>query len=78
MSKALKCDRCGTLYEIYGSGRKGFNSVAIISKDNFGTYDEVEKYDLCPECMKEVLKIMNEKKEKRTNDKRRACDRKEI
>lgn len=78
MSKALKCDRCGTLYEIYGSVRKGFNSVAIISKDQLGTYDAVEKYDLCPECMKEVLKIMNEKKEKKPNDKRRACDRKEI
>ena len=36
MSKALKCDRCGTLYELYGSGRKGFNSVAIISKTNLG------------------------------------------
>lgn len=63
MSKALKCDRCGTLYELYGSGRKGFNSVAIISKDQLGTYDAVEKYDLCPECMKEVLKIMNKKGE---------------
>lgn len=63
MSKALKCDRCGTLYEIYGSGRKGFNSVAIISKNQLGTNDAVEKYDLCPECMKEVLKIMNKKGE---------------
>lgn len=80
MSKALRCDKCGTFYEPYGAGRKGFNSVSITAKNQLGTYDAVKIYDLCPECMEELLDSMNmnEKGEKKTNDERRACDREPV
>jgi len=53
---AKKCDRCGNYYE-----RKGFNNGdLIITKYNFLSPDE--QYDLCDNCLCELKKFMEGKK----------------
>lgn len=70
MSKALKCDRCGTFYEPYGkkqsNGSKATRIEFCVETYGYGSYNTIE-YDLCQKCMKELLDSMNldEKGEKR-------------
>ena len=51
MSNALKCDRCGKLYEMYGG-------IQLVKHGNSYCRFEVagncgyQKYDLCEDCMK--------------------------
>lgn len=70
MSKALKCDRCGTFYEPYvkkqSNGSKATCIEFLVETYGCESYNTIE-YDLCQKCMKELLDSMNldEKGEKR-------------
>ena len=69
--RAMKCDRCGKLYEAYG-GEKMFkdrgcaNAFILIDRDLDGERWNKDSYDLCPECMEELqgFLAMVERKEK--------------
>ena len=57
MAQAMKCDRCGKLYEYYeGSdtfmNTKKANAVILIDKDLKQKYWSRKTYDLCPDCMR--------------------------
>ena len=56
MAMAMKCDRCGKLYEYYEGIREFNNSekangVLFIDREN-NKYCKRKSYDLCPDCMK--------------------------
>lgn len=70
MSKAYKCDRCGTLYESYD---RNLNPIKDHSEDYVleikkkGQYSNAHDkcFDLCPKCYKEfadfvLLKVESE------------------
>ena len=59
--KALKCDRCGNLYETYSEIEKPF----YITTSPFMSHCTL---DLCPECNKELKYWFAEKKIKRLKD----------
>lgn len=64
--RAKKCDRCGKLFEHY-DGAKEFkhteraNAILLIDRDLDNTYRSRKSYDLCPECMKIIEELLNEK-----------------
>lgn len=55
--RAMKCDRCGKLYEHY-DGSETFektekaNAVFLIDRDLDKKHWPRKTYDLCPECMR--------------------------
>lgn len=56
--QALKCDRCGRLYEHY-NGRKAFpksqsNSIELRDTDIERKYWQRDRFDLCSSCMMEL------------------------
>lgn len=58
MAKALKCDRCGKLYEHYEGIRvqdKGVHYVSLTLNSD-GCWGR--KFDLCPECMTKLVEFM--------------------
>lgn len=61
--KAMKCDVCGKLYEIY-NGEKVFskttkaNTIAFINKTSNGGSWTNDKKDLCPVCMMAVIDLL--------------------
>lgn len=64
--RAKKCDRCGKLFEHY-DGAKEFkhteraNAILFIDRDLDNKYWHRKSYDLCPECMKMIEELLNEK-----------------
>lgn len=64
--RAKKCDRCGKLFEHY-DGAKEFkhteraNAILLIDRDLDNKYWPRKSYDLCPECMKIIAELLNEK-----------------
>lgn len=50
--KAKKCDRCHKFYDIY----EGEN-ILLTGETDSTEYDYVEarRWDLCPDCMKDIL-----------------------
>ena len=61
MSIARKCDRCGKLYEDYDGcevqeGGHRYNKLELLR----GWNDACKTYDLCPECMKSLIKWIKE------------------
>lgn len=64
--RAKKCDRCGKLFEHY-DGAKEFkhteraNAILLIDRDLDNRYCYRKSYDLCPECMKMIEELINEK-----------------
>ena len=64
--RAKKCDRCGKLFEHY-DGAKEFkhteraNAILLIDRDLDNKYWSRKSYDLCPECMKMIEELLNEK-----------------
>ena len=64
--RAKKCDRCGKLFEHY-DGSKEFkqteraNAILLIDRDLDNKYWSRKSYDLCPECMKMIEELLNEK-----------------
>lgn len=57
MASALKCDRCGRLYEHYQGVEivEGGNKYHAITLEN--RYDH-KWYDLCPECMGKLIEFI--------------------
>lgn len=61
--RAMKCDRCGRLYEHY-NGCKTFrngmksNGLFLIDRDLDGRYFTRKDYDLCPDCVNELEKFI--------------------
>ena len=67
MALAMKCDRCGKLYEHYGNTNVAdkANAIKLIYQDE-SCKQWVEEYmDLCPECLFQLIVwIDNVEKEK--------------
>lgn len=63
---AKKCDRCGKLYEHY-DGSKNFkkngkaNGLILIDRDLDKRYWSRNEYDLCPECMSQLVSFLSQK-----------------
>ena len=58
----LECDRCGKFYEFYEGDKifKDFekaNAIWFVDFDLKRDYYVRKTYDLCPECMKKLVKI---------------------
>ena len=58
MSKANKCDRCGTFYE---HNREVYLHKHYMYKDNHPCGDT--RIDLCPNCQAELEKWLGERKD---------------
>lgn len=60
MSNALKCDRCGKLYEAYVG-------VQLVERGNsyhsftISGHGRIKSYDLCEECMSSLIDWIKEK-----------------
>lgn len=58
----IQCDRCGMFYEYY-EGSKTFkdtekaNAVWFVDIDLERDYYDRQCYDLCPDCMKKLIKF---------------------
>lgn len=63
MARAMKCDRCGKLYEYY-AGYKEFknsekaNGFLLIDRDADFSYWSRRSYDLCQDCMRKLIKFI--------------------
>ncbi|MBR3117683.1 MAG: hypothetical protein IKF29_00435 [Oceanobacillus sp.] len=73
MSNAKKCDRCGKLYEFYKGVKlnpKGNSYVCVdfIYGGNCGGLGGGKRFDLCKECMTDLVKWMNDGKEGADNE----------
>ena len=63
MARALKCDRCGKLYEHYDGIKlndKGMHYQGV-SLDSNGCWSK--SFDLCPECMTKLVEFIKAEKE---------------
>lgn len=68
MARAMKCDICGKLYEMYNVSQRDtepnmltFRKSTGIPNDSYPT----KSYDLCPECMHDLqdfIKILGARK----------------
>ena len=54
MSNALKCDRCGKLYEKYGGIREFETGNSFCRFDIAGNWG-YKTYDLCEDCMSSLI-----------------------
>lgn len=71
---ARKCDKCGKLYEYYifteeieGKEVK-VNAISLANFNIRGDYCDSSYYDLCPDCMKELISFLNNKGTADNND----------
>ena len=64
MANAMKCDRCGKLYESYNTKKdnKNINGFIPVNLDVDRKYYSHGVTDLCPDCMKEFQNWMKEVK----------------
>lgn len=61
MALAKKCDRCGKLHEHYptSNANSQYNALRLIQKNITGSIiNGNTEYDLCPECMEELLEFI--------------------
>ena len=63
---AKKCDRCNKFYDAYTPDGDTYRSNMLIFAEDimdrgFPSYCEHRQFELCPECMKDAIKFMNEK-----------------
>lgn len=65
MANAMKCDRCGKLYESYNTKKdnKNINGFIPVNLDVDRKYYSHGVTDLCPDCMKEFQNWMEEVKQ---------------
>lgn len=59
MSKALKCDRCGKLYEMYHGipltpEGNAYHALTLIDQNYARRH-----FDMCPECMQQIIYFLN-------------------
>ena len=64
--RAMKCDRCGKFYEHYAGSKTFFettkaNGIILIDMDLGRNCYNRKTYDLCPECMREFKKFLENK-----------------
>ena len=62
--RANKCDRCGKFYDPYTPNKGdmfGSNMLIFGEDDLTASYYEIRTFELCPDCMKEAVKFMQEK-----------------
>ena len=61
MSRARKCDRCGSLYEFYEGTKttERANAVELIDRDMDNSSWSRKIYDLCPVCMDSFLQYLH-------------------
>ncbi len=60
MANALKCDRCGKLYEHYRGIKlvdKPYCNISLFSENGWVRRD----FDLCPECMTKLAEFIKSK-----------------
>ena len=62
MSKALKCDRCGTLYEY---NFQLYLNPYFVGKDCH-SYEDKRLLDLCPNCQKMLVEWFKDGERKKT------------
>lgn len=64
MANAMKCDRCGKLYESYNTKKdsKNINGFIPVNLDVDRKHYSHGVMDLCPDCMKEFQNWMEEVK----------------
>lgn len=51
--EAMKCDKCGTYYDRYGSNDQA-NTIYLQNKDVMQRQKCDKSYDLCPQCLKKI------------------------
>ena len=65
MALALKCDICGAYYDHYNSRyrinewNEVANTIIIKQKELNGVTLKTKEFDLCPECLNKIFKILN-------------------
>lgn len=59
---ARKCDFCGGFYDHYSGVKLKGNAVMFLDKDLDDGYIERNIYDLCPECMCQVVTMIREER----------------
>lgn len=63
---ARKCDKCGKLYEYYISTEEiegeevKVNAISLANFNIRGDYCDSSYYDLCPDCMKELIEFISD------------------
>ena len=67
MADARKCDLCGKFYDAYNTKNdsKKVSGLILANVDAKGRYFEHGGIDCCPECMNEIMSVMNKLKEKK-------------
>lgn len=71
MARALKCDRCGDLYEYHRMEYMGsyINSIQIINTNIDCCNSWIARtLDLCPKCCGELIKWLGDEKEEGEED----------
>lgn len=63
MASAKQCDRCGKFYSNYQTTSGGFNGILTANIDQSGKYYSKSIYDLCPECMEQLIEWLENKSE---------------
>lgn len=58
--KALKCDRCGGFYDLYGmkNDAKNANGLRLLNVDANRVAYVHDFIDMCPECMKKLYEFL--------------------
>lgn len=61
--EAKKCDRCGMFYSQYEpNGDQYYSNMLIFGEDDLtASYYDRRVFDLCPSCMRDAVKFMQEK-----------------
>ena len=59
--RARKCDRCNCFYDQYvgkKANAENANALTFIDRDEANLYWQRRSVDLCPTCMKEIIKFL--------------------
>ena len=59
--QAMKCDRCGKFCEYYTGHRTSKETNEANEFTLIDIYSDRRTYDLCPECMREFKKFLENK-----------------
>lgn len=63
----FKCDLCGTYYDSYnlkekfGSEYPSYTAISLGDRDSKHEFRSVGNLDCCPDCMKDVCDVVQEK-----------------
>lgn len=62
MARAKICDLCETYYRPYNEDHIYPNTIKLMSYDSGGYGKEIEKYDLCPDCLVAIGMLIERRK----------------